>query len=413
MTNVSNATLCDIIILTMDQEELLKNCLISIEQHTTIPIRIIIVNNGGVHIVSYLNGLRDTNSISYTIIHNAENVGFIKGNNQALRLSAAPYVCLLNNDTLVTDGWLTEMIKVCEERNDIGMVNPRSNTLGTYTSDNEDIVVLARKLKNEQRSFTPAGICVGFCMFIKRDIVQKVGYLDETIGEMLFEDADYSMRVKRAGFLCVVAHRSYVYHIEHKSIDTRKKSDVQRIFESSKRNFEMKWGRSLNVLFVDDIFSKSSPMLSKRLYLLTRLIDDDNQVSLLVNSCDDLLRSREDLEGVVGSSLTALKKCIVYHKSFWFYFIAVSTLLGKVKKPFDVVITTSIPFVRLIKLFKRVIHKKIIFIINDNNATLQLEKYYNSFDLVYDMTENRSEKKYISEENIMTLRSYLKDIVVG
>ena len=98
---------CDIIIPVFDQLELTGRCLESIKARTGSPYRLILIDNasaGGTR--DFLEGFRASNS-NVTLIRNEENLGWVKAINQGMRLSTAPYVCIMNNDTVVrSDGWL-------------------------------------------------------------------------------------------------------------------------------------------------------------------------------------------------------------------------------------------------------------------------------------------------------------------
>ena len=73
--------------------------------------------------------------------------------------------------------------------------------------------------------------CQGFCMLIKREVIERIGYLDERFGIGGFDDTDYSMRAYRAGYKSVSVYSSYVYHKEHKSFDKiGKRKKIQEFY---------------------------------------------------------------------------------------------------------------------------------------------------------------------------------------
>ena len=119
--------LTSIIILTHKQLELTKQCLQSIETHTPESHEIIIVDNASTDgTLDYLRRYESAHS-NVHVIANKENLGFAGGNNQGLALSKGEYVLLLNNDTVVTDGWLSRMLATLMNHPEAGLVGPMSN----------------------------------------------------------------------------------------------------------------------------------------------------------------------------------------------------------------------------------------------------------------------------------------------
>ena len=64
---------------------------------------------------------------NFSLIENKENKGFAAGNNQGMAAAGGDYILLMNNDVVVTPGWLDRMILCAEKSPDIGMVGPVSN----------------------------------------------------------------------------------------------------------------------------------------------------------------------------------------------------------------------------------------------------------------------------------------------
>src|SRR3990167_9235110 len=121
--------ICDIIIPVWNQLEFTKNCIDSISKNTR-DFRLIIIDNASdSQTRDFLGALKDRGD-PILLVRNEQNLGFVKAANQGMRLSDAPYICLLNNDTLVTAGWLEEMVSILEKNPNIGLLNPSSNTLG-------------------------------------------------------------------------------------------------------------------------------------------------------------------------------------------------------------------------------------------------------------------------------------------
>jgi len=239
-------TRCDIVIPVWDQLEVTRECVESIRKHTAQPYRLIVVDNGSsVDTKIYLEALKDLFKTDMLLLRNERNLGFVKAVNQALRSSDAPYVCLLNNDTVVTDGWLSEMIKVFESNPGLGILNPSSNTLGQFPSQGMTIDSYAAGIRVYSLQTQELYTCRGFCMLIKREVIDKVGLLDEAYGIGYFEETDYCKRAQGAGFKMARAKASYVYHKESATFKTVESKG--ELFAKNEKIFLKRWGRPLRV----------------------------------------------------------------------------------------------------------------------------------------------------------------------
>lgn len=241
---------CDIVIPVWNQLELTKKCVDSIVKNTAdIDYRIIIIDNASdSQTVSYLASLDSALGGNALVIRNNNNLGFVKAANQGIRLSEAEYVCVLNNDVITTDGWLSEMIAVAESSPGIGLVNPSSNTMGQKPGKDISLEDYALSLKKTPQPWEEIGSAIGFCMLIKRSVIEKVGVFDEIYGIGNFEDTDYSRRAVKSGFLCVRACRSYVYHVEGRSFGRDKRFDEN--FERNRQIYEFRWGRRRWIAYI-------------------------------------------------------------------------------------------------------------------------------------------------------------------
>lgn len=241
---------CDLVLLSWNNLAFLKGCVDSILRCTRVPSRLMIVDNASTEhgLKEYLITLKGNRSVEVEMIFNHTNEGFARGMNKGLKDSRAPYACILNNDLIVTDGWLEEMIKVAEEDPAIGLVNPSSNNFGLRFDKETTLAEFAKRLRKDSGRWVEMNACVGFCMLIKREVIRAVGYLDDEYGYAYFEDTDYSRRAQAAGYKCVMAKGCYVYHAEGAS--GRFLRDKRETFDRSARIFEKRWGRILRVAYI-------------------------------------------------------------------------------------------------------------------------------------------------------------------
>ena len=252
---------CDIVIPVWNNLDFTKKCIESVFKNTDYAFHLIIIDNASDSLtIDYLDKLSSDKRDAITLIRNNRNLGFIKATNQGIRQSSAPYVCLLNNDTEVTRGWLKEMINVADKEKHIGIVNANSNTLGCKLKSGRSLESLADELKARSGEYTALAWATGFCMLIKREVINKVGLFDEIYGMGNFEDADFSKRAQRLGYSCVCAVASYVYHKERRSFVKFKRFNQD--FDRNREIFYSKWGRQERILY---ILSRADSALRKEI----------------------------------------------------------------------------------------------------------------------------------------------------
>lgn len=258
---------CDIIIPVWNQPEVTKACINSILKNTNHPFRLIIIDNGSDKLTSdYLESLDSINGLNFLLIKNSENLGFVKAINQGMSASDAPFVCLMNNDTVAAAGWLEEMVGVMGSSAGIGIVNPSSNTLGQHARRGESIEFYASGLRRYKDQTQEMYSVRGFCMLIKRAVIDRIGFLDEAYGMGYFEENDYSVRAKRAGFRIVRAKGAYVYHKEETTFKVM--AGRCELFEANEKIYNRKWGKALNLIFVtceNDFSVSRMPVIRKLL----------------------------------------------------------------------------------------------------------------------------------------------------
>ena len=244
----TNDSFVSIVILTFNQLHRTRECLDSIQKHTHIPHEVIVVDNGSKDgTVGYLKKWAKKKP-NYHVILNKTNRGFAAGNNQGIQQAKGDYIVLLNNDVVVSEKWLEGMLNAFERDYDIGMVGPMTNYISgeqlepnaTYRNMSE-FESFARNYRQEHAGELSIALrLVGFCLMIKRDVIEKVGLLDERFGKGNFEDDDYCLRASIMGYKFVIAREVFVHHYGNSTFKGNK-IDYHKMLEKNRAIFIEKW----------------------------------------------------------------------------------------------------------------------------------------------------------------------------
>ncbi len=103
--------LASVIVPCWNQLEFTRQCIAALMRCTRSPWELIVVNNGSSDGTGdYLAGVQDASAVPVTVIANSTNLGFPAAINQGLKYARGEYLMLLNNDAVVTEGWLEQLV---------------------------------------------------------------------------------------------------------------------------------------------------------------------------------------------------------------------------------------------------------------------------------------------------------------
>ena len=261
----------DIITVVSGILEITKNYIESVINNTKIPFRLIIVDNkSDSFTIEYLRSLKDTLKDRLTLIENSENLGWIKAVNQGFKISTASYACVMNNDVIVSAGWLDNMVETMDKNPQIGLMNPK------WEKEN---------FKGVKGYYIETDWCRGFCVLIKREVIDKIGGFDEAYGFGYWEDHDYSVRAIKAGYICGLALNSFVEHIKNVSVKNEmKQKEWDELFARNKDIFEKRWGVSERIIVaIDRKVAGDKAMLQDIMSKTLELVRKQNKVYIFSN----------------------------------------------------------------------------------------------------------------------------------
>lgn len=239
-----------VIVLTYNNLELTKRCLASLVDYSHYPdLELVIVDNASTDGSPEWLAAWGRSHPAAKVILNQRNLGFSAGNNVGLAHATGDYLVLLNNDTLVTEGWVFDLLRHLRRDPSIGMIGPVTNNIGNearvdiHYGDATEMHLRARDYTRGRRLVTfELRTLAFFCVMFSREVLERVGLLDEAFGIGMFEDDDYCNRVRAAGYRIVCADDVFIHHELSASLSQLGQERRQRLFEENKRIYENKWG---------------------------------------------------------------------------------------------------------------------------------------------------------------------------
>lgn len=213
-----------------------RDCLRTVRAHSPDWARVVVINDASD--ARTTEWLREQEGI--TLLENPVNLGFVQTANRGLLFSDAPYVCLLNSDTLLTPGALERMVERLDREPEIGMCCPLSNSavnLSVKIPPGEDVFSFARRVAERRPGLYPdVTTVVGFCLLVKRELIATLGVFDEAFERGYCEETDFHFRARAGGWRCVVADDVFVYHRQGASF-----SDTAARFARNRELLMARW----------------------------------------------------------------------------------------------------------------------------------------------------------------------------
>ncbi len=228
-----------IILVTFNAFDFTKKCIASVKKYSK-DYELIVVDNGSR--AEAINWLKKQTSIRK--IFNFENRGFAAANNQGIKISRGKHILLLNSDTIVTEDWLARLIRPIEKDDKVGIVGPFSN----YANYEQKLAVSYSSIRQMQafaKDFTRREKLTfhisGFCMMIKRSVIDKVGLFDERFKIGNCEDVDFCIMAMRAGFKLKIAS-CFIHHFGSRSfIENINRINVEQVYIENNKILRKKW----------------------------------------------------------------------------------------------------------------------------------------------------------------------------
>jgi Predicted glycosyltransferases len=245
---------CDIIVPIYNAYDYVEKCIESVIRNTNLHNhRLLLIDDKSPdeRIVPYLDFIKKQyTDLQIIILKNERNMGFVSTVNKGMKYSSND-VLLLNSDTEVPANWLERIIKCADSQEMIATVTAMSNNatlasvpIGLQNNNMPDFMSFEEYAdlisQSSMKEYPLLPSAHGFCMFIKQEILDIVGYFDEeTFGRGYGEENDFSYRCLDYGFKHVLCDDVIVYHKESQSFNEDKQELIRTNLEVLKNRYPL------------------------------------------------------------------------------------------------------------------------------------------------------------------------------
>ncbi len=192
-----------IVIPVYNQLHFTRQCLDSLNAAGYADAMIVVVNNASTDGTAEFLAARP----ALRVISNPENLACAAAWNQGFQVGATPWTVFLNNDVVVTSGWLESLVAFAEQTG----VDIASPALGEGELD-YDLDTCARDFTARMKNTTRFGTASGACFMVARAVFAVTGGFDENFTKGGNEDDDFFWRARRADFKLAISGGAYIHH---------------------------------------------------------------------------------------------------------------------------------------------------------------------------------------------------------
>ena len=226
-------------------------CVESIQRCTPEAFELILIDNGSPDDTMVWAEQQARDDPRIHVLSLGENLGFARGVNAGLAAARGSEVLVLNNDAVVTDGWLSRLRAALDGSPRTGIVGPMCNYLDgpqlipdvPYDDDLDDMARFAGRWAAEHAGQREsAHRIVGFCMLVRKELVNEIGGFDPRFGNGNFEDDDFCLRALLAGWKLVIARDCFIHHFGSRTFRSMgSRAGYRQAMHAGFERFRQKW----------------------------------------------------------------------------------------------------------------------------------------------------------------------------
>lgn len=243
--------LVSVIVVTRNCERYIDLCLASLRRNCSYAnLEVLVIDNASTDntYALLLKHAAVWNKIK--LIRSEQNSGFAAANNAAIQQAQGEYLVLLNPDTVVTPGWCGRLLMHLTCHDDVGLVSAVTNFAGNEVKVNFDYDAeesmerfAVRRAELHQGEHTDVAVAPLFCSMVRKNLYDEIGGLDERFEIGMFEDDDFSLKVRERGLRVVAAEDCFVHHFGQGSFSQLSPAEYNELFAINRSRFEEKWDR--------------------------------------------------------------------------------------------------------------------------------------------------------------------------
>ena len=262
------------------------NCLKSIAKNTDGDYEVVVIDDASTdETAEVLSTVKDLN-----LVTNKQNMGFVESCNRGARASKGKYILFLNNDTMVTRGWLPPLLEVVR-REDVGAVGSKlvypdgtlqeaggliwNDGTGWNYGRGDD------PMEPEYSYIREVDYCSGASLIVKRELFEKVGGFDERFKPAYCEDTDLCFSLRKLGYKVMYQPMSVVVHFEGITCGTDISRGIKRYQEINRQKFVEKWSPVLQkyhyLPVAENAFLARDRVPGKRMLVIDHLVPTYDQ----------------------------------------------------------------------------------------------------------------------------------------
>jgi GT2 family glycosyltransferase len=239
-----SSALTSVIIPNLDGLPHLVAAIESLRRHTDGPVEVIVVDNGSTD--GSLEWLRRQGDVR--LVECGRNVGAPAARNRGLEVAGGETLLFCDNDVVFTPGWRPILLRHLAAWPDVGLVGPMSNRasggqgLAEAPAAGESDDDFARRFHRRhagEHVYTLRLIL--FFLLCHRRVVERIGGIDPRYGLWGFEDDDFCLRARLAGFCPRIARDCFIRHLGSRT-DGVADLDYRRLLRQGWEIHKERWG---------------------------------------------------------------------------------------------------------------------------------------------------------------------------